>query len=107
MAGVGVGAGRAAGAGASGIFCLLDRRPEEFVCEAVFARLLSLAAFRFRACGVDAAAEEVVGADAGGVSEAWAAWLAAWRAEDLVILGDMSNLTSDNRVTQKPSSDTA
>jgi hypothetical protein len=71
----------------AGIFCLLDRRLDEVG----LGGLLSLAALRFRAgvaesaCAGESSACAESGAEAelGGFC---AAWLAAWRAEDLVIL---------------------
>jgi hypothetical protein len=75
----------------AGIFCLLDRRLDEVG----LGGLLSLAALRFRAgvaesaCAGESSACAESGAEAelGGFC---AAWLAAWRAEDLVILEDIS-----------------
>jgi hypothetical protein len=71
----------------SGIFCLFDRRPAEPELT-VAPGLLSFVVFLFRVAGV----EDVLGGSAGteGVAGDEAAWLAAWRAEDLVILADIS-----------------
>lgn len=84
------------GTAASGIFCLLDRRTEELGCGSVARLFSALETFRFRdSDGGGAVGGEdsgKVAADAGDAAGARAAWLAAWRAEDLVILGDMRNL---------------
>jgi hypothetical protein len=84
------------GAAASGIFCLLDRRTEEVGCGSVARLFSALETFRFRDSDVGGAVggegSGKAAAEAGDAPGARAAWLAAWRAEDLVILGDMRNL---------------
>lgn len=71
----------------------MDRRTEELGCDPVAGLLSALETFRFRDNDNDGAVEgEISGSvlvEADDAAEARAAWLAAWRAEDLVILGDM------------------
>lgn len=78
------------GAAASGIFCLLDRRTEEVGCGSVARLFSALETFRFRDSDVGGAVggegSGKAAAEAGDAPGARAAWLAAWRAEDLVIL---------------------
>lgn len=78
------------GTAASGIFCLLDRRTEELGWGPVARFFSALETFRFRdSDGGGAVGDEDSGkgaVEAGGAAGARAAWLAAWRAEDLVIL---------------------
>lgn len=66
---------------ASGIFCLLDRRPEELGCEAADGLLSVAGPFRFRVVGVAADAvgtsAAAAGAARGAGAEDWAARLAA------------------------------
>lgn len=77
----------------------MDRRTEELDCDPVAGLFSALETFRFRDSEGDGAVEgEVSGsvvAETEDAAEARAAWLAAWRAEDLVILGDMRNLPRD------------
>lgn len=77
----------------------MDRRTEELGCDPVAGLFSALETFRFRDSDCDGAVEgEVSGSvlvEAGDAAEARAAWLAAWRAEDLVILGDMRNWPRD------------
>lgn len=75
----------------------MDRRTEELGWGPVARFFSALETFRFR--DDDDGGGAVAGEDSGkGTAEAdeaagaRAAWLAAWRAEDLVILGDMRNL---------------
>jgi hypothetical protein len=66
----------AGGEMASGIFCLLDRRPEDPVGKALLGLFSTERPFRLREDGV---AEGAVGtsAAAGAIALFWAAWLAA------------------------------
>lgn len=77
----------------------MDRRTEELDCDPVAGLFSALETFRFRDNDSDGAVEgEVSGSvlvEADDAAEARAAWLAAWRAEDLVILGDMRNWPRD------------
>lgn len=84
----GIGVYRSEDAVASGIFCLLDRRPEDPDCEVVGGLVPFAEAFRLRADGVAAVEvlvvlEIVAGAADGsagavlGTAEGWAAWPAA------------------------------
>ncbi|KAK4059244.1 hypothetical protein Trihar35433_10997 [Trichoderma harzianum] len=83
--------GGGGGTAASGIFCLLDRRTEELGWGPVARFFSALETFRFRDDD-DGGGGAVGGEDSDEAAGARAAWLAAWRAEDLVILGDMRNL---------------
>lgn len=83
--------------GGSEIFCLLDRRPDIVgYGAATGVAVLSLedeeGALRFLSTCEAGVEVELVPAAGDGATEpaGWVAWLAAWRAEDLVILGDMS-----------------
>lgn len=77
----------------------MDRRTKELDCDPVAGLFSALETFRFRDSDSDGVVEgEVSGSvlvEAGDAAEARAAWLAAWRAEDLVILGDMRNWPRD------------